>query len=81
MAVSVGYRSTARVLAPLAAPSFAEHSDIVARIRANEAAYARVSADLRGQDEVSLARDRKLAVRGETRLKALVREQGLIDSR
>jgi hypothetical protein len=78
MAVSVSYRTAARVLAPLAAPSFAEHSDLVARIRANEAAYARVSADLRAQDESSLARDRKLAVRGETRLKALVREQGPI---
>ena len=78
-AVSVSYRTAARLLAPLVAPSFADHRDIVARIRRNEVAYARVSADLRAQDEVSLARDRKLAVRGETRLKALARDQGPTD--
>jgi hypothetical protein len=76
MAVSVSYRTAAGVLAPLAAPSFTKQSELVARIRANAAAYARVAADLRAQDEASLARDRRLAVRSETRLKALVRDQG-----
>ncbi len=79
MAVSASYRTAASVLAPLVAPSFAEHSQLVTRMRANARAYARVSADLRTQDAASLARDRKLAVQSETRLRSRVREQGLMD--
>jgi hypothetical protein len=79
IALAVSYRTAARVLAPLAAPSFDEQFDLVARIQANAAAYARVAADLRAQDAASLARDRRLAVRSETRLKALVREQRPVD--
>ena len=75
MAVSVAYRDAVRVLAPLAHPSFGGTLGVVGQLRANAAAYARLSADLRAQDDAALARDREAALAGEARLKTLLSEQ------
>jgi hypothetical protein len=69
--ISNAYGDAAAALAPLVGPS-SSLAAIVAQLRTNAATYERIATHLHAQDRVSLARDRKVAVAGETRLKALL---------
>jgi hypothetical protein len=69
--ISKAYGDAATALAPLVGRS-SSLAAIVAQLRANAATYDRIAAHLRAQDRVSLARDREVALTGETRLKALL---------